>query len=269
MITLINESLIPDNQLATNELITLKGKGSNIMHGRLIKGVAFAIGNLHVSWNCCAVPIDDEMILGLDFLARYHGIVNIKECTISLKNNTFQVNLISNLKQHPNSYVQIQRTMCIPPNTIVIVPVQLENQLTGEYVVSTVRLNSELLVSLTLGRGNITAMSFINDSCTAVKIKEGTVVREAEAYAESQEEKSHNFIRKQQSSAQVDDEHVRSYFPPPLFHWRGPRVASEGAATCQIWSNNEVNSRPRTIALIPPDRPNKPLSTGTLHPSSS
>lgn len=108
------------------------------------------------------------MILGLDFLAVYHGVINIKECTISLENNTFPLKLISDLKQHPNSYVQIQRTMCIQPNTIVIVPVQLENHLSGEYVVSPVRLNSELLGSHTLGRGNTTAKSFMNDSSTAV-----------------------------------------------------------------------------------------------------
>uniref|UniRef100_A0A8W8IJN6 Peptidase A2 domain-containing protein n=1 Tax=Magallana gigas TaxID=29159 RepID=A0A8W8IJN6_MAGGI len=203
MITLINESIIPDNQLATNEL-KLKGIGSQILHGRLIKGVAFAVGNLHISWDCCAVPIDDEMILGLDFLAAYHGIVNIKECTISLENNTFPVKLISDLKQHPNSYVRIQRTMCVQPNTIVRIPVQLENHLTGKYVVSPVRLK---LGSHTLGRGNTTAMSFINDSSTAVKFKEGTVVGEAEAYAEiCQEEESPVLIRKLQTSSQVDDE---------------------------------------------------------------
>lgn len=106
------------------------------MHGRLIKGVGFAVGNHHVSWDCCAVPKHDEMIPGLYFLAAYHVIVNIKECTISLENNTLPLKLISDLKQHPNSNVQTQRTMCIQPNTIVIVPVQLENHLTGEYMLS-------------------------------------------------------------------------------------------------------------------------------------
>lgn len=190
-----------------NELIKLKGIGSQIVHGRLIKGVAFAIGNLRVCWDCCAVLIDDEMIMGLDFLAAYHGIVNIKECTISLGNNTFPVKLSkASQKGHPSSCARIQKTPCIQRNTIVRVPVQLENRLTGEYVVSPVRLNSELLGSHTLGRGNTTAMGFINDSITAVKIKEGTVVGEAEAYAEiCHEEESPFLIRKHQTSAQVDD----------------------------------------------------------------
>lgn len=90
------------------------------MHGRVIKGVAFEIGN--VSFDCCAVPINDEMILGFDVMAVYHGIFNIKECTISLENNTFPVNLISGHKGHPSSYVQIQRTPCIQPNTKVREP---------------------------------------------------------------------------------------------------------------------------------------------------
>lgn len=46
------------------------------MLGRLIKGVAFEFGNRHVSWDYCTLPIYVEMILGLDFLAVYHGMVN-------------------------------------------------------------------------------------------------------------------------------------------------------------------------------------------------
>lgn len=79
--------------------------------------------------------------------------------------------------------------------------------MTGEYGVSPVRLNLELLGSYTLGRGNITAMNFINDSSTAVRIEEGTIVEETEAYAEiCHEEESPILIRKHQTSAQVDDE---------------------------------------------------------------
>lgn len=63
------------------------------------------------------------MILGLDSLAAYLGIFSIKECNISLENNKVSVKLISDLKQHSNYYLQIQRTMCIKPNTIVRVPV--------------------------------------------------------------------------------------------------------------------------------------------------
>lgn len=205
MITLINESLIPDNQLAMNELIKLKGIGSQIVHGRLMKEVAFAIGNFRVSWDCCAVPIDVEMILGLDSLAAYHEIVNIKECTISLGNNTFPVKLNKwSQKGHP--LMPGYRKQCVFSETPVRVPVQLENRLTCEYVVSPVRLKSELLGSHTLGRGNTTAMGFKNDSITAVKIKEGIVVGVAEAYAEICQEESPILIRKQKTSAQVDDE---------------------------------------------------------------
>lgn len=55
------------------------------MHGMLIKGVGFAVGNLHVFWDCCAVPIDDEMILGLYFLAAYHGIVTLRSAPFRWK----------------------------------------------------------------------------------------------------------------------------------------------------------------------------------------
>lgn len=58
------------------KLIKLKGIGSENMPGRLIKGVAFEFGNRHVSWDYCALPIYVAMILGLDFPAVYHGMVN-------------------------------------------------------------------------------------------------------------------------------------------------------------------------------------------------
>lgn len=93
MIILTHESLNPDNQLAMIKLIKLKRIGSKIMDGRLIEGVAFEIGNLLVSLDCCSVPIDNELIQGLDFLAVCHGIVNIKECTVSLENNTFPADI--------------------------------------------------------------------------------------------------------------------------------------------------------------------------------
>lgn len=171
------------------------------MHGRLITEVAFEISNLNVSWDCCTVPIDDEMIRGLDYLAVYYGIANIKECTISLENSTFPVKLIQGHKGHLRSYVQTRRTMCIQPNisqTKVRVPVQLKNHLTGENVVSPVRLKSERLGSHTLGSGNTTAMIFINDSGTALKIREAGVY--AEIY---QEEESPSAFRKNQASVQV------------------------------------------------------------------
>lgn len=138
------------------KLIKLKGIGSEIIHAKLIKGVTFEIGNLHVSLDCCAVPIDDKMILGLEFLAIYHGIFNSMECTISLENNTFPVKLISGHEGHPCSDVQIERTLCIQPN--IKVPVQLENHLTRENVVFSVRLKLELLGFHTLRRGNTTAI---------------------------------------------------------------------------------------------------------------
>lgn len=54
-------------------------------------------------------------------------------------------------------------------------------------------------------RGNTTALIFINDYGTAVKIKEGTVVGEAAVYAEiCQEEKNLILTRKHQTSAKVN-----------------------------------------------------------------
>lgn len=68
------------------------------MYGRLIKGVGFVVGNFYVFWDCCVVLIDDEMILGFDFLVVYYGFVNIKECIILLENNIFLLKLILDLK---------------------------------------------------------------------------------------------------------------------------------------------------------------------------
>lgn len=62
IITLTNESLIPYNLQAMIKLIKLKGIGSEIMHGRLVKGVAFEISHIYVSLDCCTVPLDKDMI---------------------------------------------------------------------------------------------------------------------------------------------------------------------------------------------------------------
>lgn len=57
-----NENFIPDYKLVMIQLIKWNGIGSEILHGWLIKGVASEI-NVNVSWDCCFLPIDDEMIL--------------------------------------------------------------------------------------------------------------------------------------------------------------------------------------------------------------
>jgi hypothetical protein len=98
MITLINERFIAPHKLVSTELIKLEGLGSQIVHGRLLKDICFEIGHLNilVSWDCCAVLLEDEMIIGLDFLESNHGVNNIKNGTLWLEGKTFPVELVSN-----------------------------------------------------------------------------------------------------------------------------------------------------------------------------
>jgi hypothetical protein len=146
MITLINERFIAPHKLVSAELIKLKGLGSQIVHSRLLKDIGFEIGPLHVSWDCCAVPMEDEMIIGLDFLESNHGVINIKEGTLSLEGKTFPIELMSNPHEGlHSSLVRIRRSVYLPPNTITKVLVQLDNPLSGEYIVSPVCMGIDAL----------------------------------------------------------------------------------------------------------------------------
>lgn len=112
-ITLTNECANPHNQIVTVEPIKSKGLGPQIVHGRLLRNVTLETDTLHVPWDCCAVLMEDEMIIGLDFMEANDGIINIKEGTLSIQGKTLPVKLISNPYEGlHSSLVWVQRTEC-------------------------------------------------------------------------------------------------------------------------------------------------------------
>lgn len=91
---------------------------------------------------------------------------------MSLEGKTFPVKFISNPhKVLHSSHVRVQRTLCLPPDAIVRVPVQLDNPFIGKYVVSPVCLKFYVLGSHTLRMRRTTTMNFISDTNTSVNTR--------------------------------------------------------------------------------------------------
>lgn len=83
MQTLVNRKHV-ETQSGNHELVRLKSIGGHNIMGFKLCRQKFQIGTLSFSWDCCAVAMNDEIIIGLDFLQAHHGIVNLNNKTLSL-----------------------------------------------------------------------------------------------------------------------------------------------------------------------------------------
>lgn len=117
--------------------------------------------------------MNDDIIIGLDFLEAHHGILD-------LNNNGYFIH--TELNQDKDSQanqiymVILPSSQVIPPNTITNIPITLEESLLDDYIVQPMKDSKGLLGSNILGRGKQTYMQFINDSNKCIKLPRGKCV---------------------------------------------------------------------------------------------
>lgn len=187
MQTLVNRKHV-ETQSGNHELVRLKSIGGHNIMGFKLCRQKFQIGTLSFSWDCCAVAMNDEIIIGLDFLQAHHGIVNLNNKTLSLSLNGCLV--FTELRKEEESYasrisrVTLPSSEVIPPNTISNIPVTLEHSLPDDYIVEPMHDSRGLLSSTILERGKQTFMQFIDDSNRCIKLPGGKCVGFAEVIGE-------------------------------------------------------------------------------------
>ncbi|XP_062574677.1 uncharacterized metal-dependent hydrolase TatD-like [Saccostrea cucullata] len=98
--------------------------------------------------------MNDDMILGIDFLEANHRIINIKKGVLFLEGRKFPIKLISEPPEgQQRSDNRIRRTTCVPPITIAKVSVKLDKPLSSDFVAFPLHLKCNVLGSHTLLKG--------------------------------------------------------------------------------------------------------------------
>lgn len=187
--SLCSKSIIPQDAVINDSPIKLKGVTGTPLH---VVGSTIIILNFNgetVSVNFIVVShIDNDIILGRDFLAEH-------ECNISFKNLTLTVNntkipMIKPCRIPHTHSLNVGRTLVIPPKSVSLVRCNMSFMLTPKqkrrkYLSATgifVPRNSIHHGNLTSGSGfynsskGIVNVMFHNNSCNSVEISRGTHV---------------------------------------------------------------------------------------------
>ena len=185
MVTLADYSLFTEHQLKTScDKMKLKGIGNQEVEGTLIKDVEISIGRSRVYWDVCATHLADKILLGLDFLSAQKGVLNFKENTMTISDEEIPLKLVEGNKDLSISRVIVPETVVVPPNSVIVIPVKIEASLEQDYVIEPYIVNTDILISASIGRGPTGQVNVVNDSNHSVKLKQGKCIGKAETVEE-------------------------------------------------------------------------------------
>ena len=124
-------------------------------------------------------PIDDEMLLGIDFL-KGHGIeLNLSEGKLTIHGEVVKMNWGPGDTKPKLAQVYTEKTVMVPPNAVARLEGILSEKLGHDYVIEA-STQGKLLVPRTLHQGNSNPIvCLINLTDWYVDVKEGSMIAEA------------------------------------------------------------------------------------------
>lgn len=146
------------------------------MDGLLFPNVRIEIGNHTYLWDVVAAPIEDELLLGIDFLQANSAVIDLR-----LKQVVLQDDIIpAFMMRHPLgavshlSQVLLGEKIRFPPNAMIQAPVVFQSSIPGTFLVESPGDNKGLY----LGTGLLTAQDspaliFINDTDHFITLEAG------------------------------------------------------------------------------------------------
>ena len=152
-----------------------------------MKDVNLRLGLANFKLDVVIAPIQDPMLLGIDFLYRYKLNIDLsKECLFS-GDNVIPATIRSSPRGDPYtiSRVTMTKTITVPPNSVRLAEVELEDlsiPVGKEVLVEPLNCNADVLVPYTLAVGDRkVTLSFTNLTDRHIKIPTNEFVARAVA----------------------------------------------------------------------------------------
>jgi hypothetical protein len=174
--TIVNKELVEDwdEWGGQGEILRLdtaeKGK---TMAGWRLRGIGMAIGNKDFVHDVVAAPISDEMILGLDFLSRYHVNIDLAQNVLTI-NNCLVPATMKRRSTGENFHVcrvYIAKKTSIPPYSAAYVTVTCSATKATDLVVEPSEANQGLMMgSGILNTSGEMLVSFLNDTAAYITL---------------------------------------------------------------------------------------------------
>jgi hypothetical protein len=157
------------------------GKGMQ-MNGYIAGPFQVVLGTHLFTVEISVAPIEEDMLLGLDFLEANGVSLHLKEKELQISGDVIPMSLGtgSPLVNEKETGVSLVKGCKVPPNSVMRVGAQLSESMAGEYIVKAAT-KGELLIPRTLHNGGDNpVLCLINISDHYVEVEKGEVL----AYAE-------------------------------------------------------------------------------------
>jgi hypothetical protein len=184
-VTLVSEefykSLDPAPPIRMEVVMNTAGKGMQ-MNGYIAGPFQVVLGTHLFTVEISVAPIEEDMLLGLDFLEANGVSLHLKEKELQISGDVIPMSLGtgSPLVNEKETGVSLVKGCKVPPNSVMRVGAQLSESMAGEYIVKAAT-KGELLIPRTLHNGGDNpVLCLINISDHDVEVEKGEVL----AYAE-------------------------------------------------------------------------------------
>ena len=184
-VTLVSEefykSLDPAPPIRKEVVMNTAGKGMQ-MNGYIAGPFQVVLGTHKFSVEIYVAPIEENMLLGLDFLEANGVSLHLKEKELQIAGEVIPMSLGtgSPLVNEKETGVFLVKGCKVPPNSVMRVGAQLSESMAGEYMVKAAT-KGEMLIPRTLHKGGDNpVLCLINISDHYVELEKGEVL----AYAE-------------------------------------------------------------------------------------
>lgn len=172
------EQIVPRPKL--EDPFILKGIGKSAeMKAEIASNFKFKIGKTIKTWNVAVADIEDQFILGLDFLNNQGAKIDLTDYSIELNGENIPSLLLSNSKkQEIKVYrAKVAERVVIPPHSNKIVCLEWDRKPKSEMVMQPTRYLRGLLVPNVLGSSeNQFSVLFKNPTDNSKTIKKGFYV---------------------------------------------------------------------------------------------
>jgi predicted aspartyl protease len=155
--TLVSEefykSLDPAPPIRREVVMNTAGKGMQ-MNGYIAGPFQVVLGTHQFSVEIYVAPIEEEMLLGLDFLEANGVSLHLKEKKLQIAGEVISMSLGAGrpLVNEKETGVSLVKGCKVPPNSVMRVEAQLSETLGGEYIVKAAT-KGEILIPRTLHKG--------------------------------------------------------------------------------------------------------------------
>lgn len=183
-VTLMSEGFynsLPNKPKLTQQRINLRMAGDQLMYGYMVRNLEISIAGKVYLWNVYVTKIHDDFLLGIDFMHRYGAILNLRECTFSIGDETHVIEMVKDEdggKPYGVSRVWIKRKCVVPPKSVVHITASTHlTTVDTDFAISPSNNIKGLLMPNMLVKGKPEVMvRVINDTDKYVYLRKGHIL---------------------------------------------------------------------------------------------